>query len=701
MYASYALIALLVIGFFIGFLRNMKRSLIRTIMILVSVAAAILFAPTLSKTLTNMFISGMTFSAFGTTLDFEEVARNVLSEEMANELLVNNETVTKLAQALAKIFVNVVAFVAILIGLLILTLIIYWIVSIVIHVKDRARKQENESQGGSKFGKRVLGGLFGVISAVALSFAFLMPVFGIMNVCDGFIRSETTTETEETASASNISFVGGTLYYTEDKNIGKIETAIQKYAEIKDAYNNTFAGKFFNTLGISKLGSSTFNKLTTAEIDGLTVNVTNELVSVVKLYNDFKDNFIAQEFDVTKNACIDAVWKMYETANRSEIVKSFISEFVPKIASKWSSGEKFMGIANPVPEDYKSIANEVIGIFNTTYLPEINKNLEVVKNSIKAANNNGFIASVQNHEDTLEYLSKEKVMIGTVEKEQTLVQDIFVELSKSERIKDALPNITNELFKMVYELAVQKAETEEQVQALATKFPAFTNEEVSAINWGNEAEKMQGIVTNVASIYNEIKTAEAGDMQMYLSKLESIGAVLDNAKNSSILAGRIKTFMVDFITTKVTLEENIKTQIVSQINTNWANTEFSFKTAFAGIQALANKASDLVDILNPESITSIESLNIADISDAIKDIVKDENMVSAVKELIGKGEGEDNIIANIVGEENADAVEVLTDVLDAFMNVQAKYSAGENATEEEIAEANARIDEAIDDAISA
>ena len=49
------------------------------------------------------------------------------------------------------------------------------------------------------------------------------------------------------------------------------------------------------------------------------LNVTDELVAIIKAYNIYKENFVVNEFDITNNESLDAILELYDVSEESEI----------------------------------------------------------------------------------------------------------------------------------------------------------------------------------------------------------------------------------------------------------------------------------------------------------------------------------------------------------------------------------------------
>lgn len=636
-------LALLFVGFVLGFVRGWKKSLIRTSLVLASLLIAIFVAPVLASSITEKFVQGATFVGFGLNVDFEKVVADLVGDSVfANDLFSATGTTTSLATALLNVVLNVVTFLILFFSIFILSLIVYWIVVLVLHIK---RKKDGEApiKTMSYWWLKVLGGGIGLVSSLLLCFVLLTPVFGVMNVCDKFLK---TTESSSSASAVNVnSYVCGGLYYTEDETIGDVEGYIQKYAEIKKSYDKSFIGGFFNVTGVSSLGESTFNHLTNVSANGLELNVTNELVALIKTYNIYKENFVQGKFDLANNDSLDGVLQIYELADDSKIVKSYIEEFVPKFCERWLAGEKFLGISNPVKGEFEPLVREVLQVFNTTNSTRIKTNINAVVGAIKVANNNDVILNVREGKDLIEILSNN----------QTFVKEEVLQLTSTTELKYATPKILQTFIEIAYDKIVGGEVDFDDIQ--------LTNQQIDAINWNVESALMQSLSNNVLEVYDAVNGST--DSSAMADQLTNVGEAIDDARASIVLSKHFQVFIEGFISSdKIKLNENVKASILKPIalknadgtenaDCKWNDEDYSFAVTFGAIGEAAKVAQSIVQ--------GSGSVNLDSLSGLIKDAIGNENVKDTINNIL-----ENDAVKDMLGTDNS--VQVVTDLLDGFVN---------------------------------
>ena len=631
-------LSLVFIGFVIGFFRSWKKSLIRFGILFGSLLMAIFLSPVLSARLMRIFVKGNTFSGFGMTLDLEGVISGMVGDEqIVADLMSANSTTSNLTTALLNVVMNVIGFLLIFFVLWFFSLFVYWIVCLILRIR---RHKDEDALPVDKNAKywwlKVLGGGIGIFSMIIICFVVMTPVFGVMNVCDKFLQTSNTTAAASLPNTNSL--VCGELYYDEDKHIGGVEGYIKKYAEIRGDYNKSFIGKTFNFFGISKLGSATFNRLTNVTAGNLKLNVTNEMVVIIKTYNQYKETFIANKFDITNNESIDGVLEIYDVANDSAIAKGYIEELVPKLCTRWTNGEKFLGIEMPIKGQMEPLAVDMLEIFKTTNATRIESNVKALAGVLKIANNNGLVKAVQEGSDLVSFLSSNT----------TFVKDAVLQLSSTNELRHAMPAIMCDFTEIVYDTVVGGEAVFEEAE--------LTNEQIDQIDWTSEANLLQGISNSVLDVYNATK--DNSNSSAMADQLVNVGKIIDNSKNSMILSKPFKVFINGFInSSNFNLDASVKTTILNAINDHWDDSTYSFAKMFGTIQETIKVTQSIVN--------GNGSIDLGNLSGVLGDVIEDENVKETIKDALSS-----NIVSQITGGNQT--TEVLTDMLDSFINGTSK-----------------------------
>ena len=619
-YVSIGFGVLLLIGFGLGMLRSWKKSLIRFGILFGDLLISLFTAPAIAKLVVKKIATGTKIAIFNFNVDLAEVIEGIAGENISSELAGAESTTAEVATGLINILTNVALFVILFLSIWLLSLIIYWIVCAVVHHCKKEEIKKGEEKKRENIGLRFVGGFVGLLSMCAFCFAFLIPLFGTVDICNKFLDG---VKQEETASAySPASTVAGRLYYTEDEKIGKIETYIEKYEGIKTKYDKSFVGGLFNFTGLSKLGAYSFSYLTNVKSGNLDLSLTDESVAIISTYNAYKDTFVENGFNIKENDSVDGLINVYEKAATSEIVKSYMVELLPTMADKWTDGEKFFGISNPIDNEFSPVFNQVLQVFKVKSMTRIDSNIKTLLNVVKDANNNNLIATIQGDGNITEYLR------GNT----TLIKDTITTLSTTEEFRNNLPAIFNELLRVVYGDVVGGEST----------IPKSEDLNVSIDNWEAEANNLQNIFNTIMGLYGDVlDSAEAETNNV--AQLGTFGKVLDLARDSKMLSESLKQFIIGYISSdKINFgskNEIVKEKLLGYIRDKWDVAEFNYEMTFSSLAKTADVLGDLTaDGKKP---------NLSDMEDVLKDLVKPENEES--RKVVGELLKDENVSESLFG----------------------------------------------------
>ncbi len=655
-YISIGVFVLLGIGFLIGFARSWKKSLSRLIIVGVVLALAILIAPVISNLVISKFSDGTVLNIGSFTMDFTEMLRDIIGSA-ADDLMTANGTTSALVLSFMHVAINLVMFLALFIVIGLLALIIYWIVFAILGHKAK-KKGKTKKKGWAGFGLRCIGGTFGAITMLFIMVAFLTPVFGVINVCNKFVEEEKANAVA-TASAYNggtNSLIAGKVYYTDDKTIGSVETALETYEDYKIAFDTSAAGTFFNSFGITALGSKSFEYLTTVKHNDLELNLTNELVAVSKVYNEYKTTFVANEFDIKNNTSVDGVQRIYNEASKSKIVEGYLTELIPTMCDRWTKGESFLGIESPISGEYAPMLNVVLEILKSDDINRINKNVEVILNTVKVANNNGLLSYMDNEDsDLLEYL----------ESNDTLIKDLVENFSDSVDFRNGIPKIFNEAIKVVYKNVIDEDGKFED--------NTLTDADIAGIIWkgeNGEAALMQQIVNKFAKFANS-KNTESEETSTFdlIGNLTDLGEAIDCSRKSKILSKPLYTLLSGLINSdKMGLDERVRKTLNDAIIAHWdlsieENKDYSFATMFGAVEEAAKVA---------DSFASGE-ISLDNLEGVLEKVVESEAIKNTILNSLEKNPETNSNIITDMGIPEKDA-EIITDTLKNILETSDKDS---------------------------
>ena len=629
---SVALIGLLIIGFILGFARSWKKSLVRFGIITGCVLFSLLLTKPISSLIMNNYVNGLVVSIFGISVNFEEIANEVLGDSsFVADLFAPNSVTTKVATAFMNVVVNLLIYVVIFIALFLISFVIYSIISLVVTIR---KKNSPEEQKPVKIWERFIGGGIGIFGILLMCLVLFTPVFGVMSVCNGFIEKD-----NQTANAYNATnFVSAGLYY-KNTPVEKVESYISEYVELKEKYDKSFAGFVFKWTGTDFLGRTAFEKLTVVKYEGLTFDFVPECINVIGFYNQYKTTFIKNKFELSNTSSVNNLKDLYSYTKESEVMRSYVVELVPKFSEKWANDQKYFGMDFPVQGDLAPVAKKTLNVFNTTSYTQIDQAIEIVFEVVDTANNYNAIADYKNGEDVEKILTKN----------DTLVKEEIVVMSKSSRFRKQLPEIMTAMIELEYKKMVGDPTGKFETPSVDTE----------AVDWNREADIMQFISNNMFKVYLENKEAENDDVLR--NNLTEIGMSIDKARESQIIKDNFKIFMTDYIkSSNFNMKESVKLYALELIEENWEDPTYRFEDSFSALEETAKMAEGVKD------------MDFDSMKTTLTNIVKNENSKEALKHAINNGVIDDLAQGN---QTNAD---VMKEMMLSFTEISSNEETVEN-----------------------
>lgn len=625
---------LLFAGFFIGFARNWCRSLIRLGIVLFAFMISLIFAPIISNALSGSFVNGTTLNIFNFSIDFEEEIQGILGNGIGEDFSLISGEVGEFAKALVSVIISIASFLIAFFSIVFVSLIIYFIVIIILKCVSKKNKEEKTP---SSIGLRFVGAVEGFLTTFIICFAILIPIFGVMNVCDKFLQDSETPSTERVASAYSAgSLVCGQLFYTEDKKIGQVEEYVKVYADIKEMYDSSVIGKIFGLTRLDDVGSVFFDYLTRAKVEGENVALSDEVVVAVETYNLYKQTFKENSFSLENNDSLDGVLSMVNKASESVFVSNIVEKLVPVVADRWINDDKFFGISLPVEEQYKEIAKDALQVFKATNsIGRIRFNLSTIIDGVKIVNDHNFIANLN-----------ASGLISALGEDKTIIKEVIVCLSATEEFKNNLPAILNNSIVLLYDTMVGDG-----------NLSYDSDREYLVESYESEADIIQRFVSQIIELYGELDVSDDGNSVLVNENLSKLGRAMDIARESVIISDSVKLFMINYINSdKISFEDNsVKSTLTSYINDKWdlsENSDFKFEDTFSSLSKLVNFAS---------STTANSDIKFSDLALALEEIQTSEVLSQNILEILN----DTDIIACFVGE--SDNLNVLTDILVSFI----------------------------------
>ena len=627
---------LLALGFLVGFIRNWCRSLIRLGILVGDFLISLFISPLVSNLLIGKIVSGSKISIAGTTIDINDY----LTQIFGNDLNGVGDTTSAMSVALANVLLNIIIFIAMFLIIALLSLIVYYIVLLVLK-KTRGKAESPAQPNGKTIGLRLLGGFEGMVSMIVLVFAMLVPFFGTFEILDSVISNSDTTTQNSASAFSGANLVCGELYYTEDTKIGNIEGYLENYSILRKKYDSTIMGRVYKILGLNKLGSLSFNKLSNVNVDGEKVEFSKEISTVVEVYGEYKECFVKNSFNINNDNSIDVIQSMYKTATKSKFVKDYVVDLIPTMAEKWSNNETFLNIENPVPEEYKKIFIDSLKVFSSSQnFTIVDENINALFDVAKTAKEYGVIKALTDGEKMMDIL-KDK---------DGFVKQVILNLTQTAEFQNNLPQIMSDGLEILYNSLVGDEKYDGTIPTV------WENK----IDWEKEAETLNGIPSTLLKVYEDLENKEEGasDEEVISSNLGKIGKVIDLSRDSQTIELPLKSFIIGFISSdNINFGENdesLKTTMVNYINEKWDKTEnpdFSFEKTFGALGTTA---------LVAERLSSGKDIDFELFKNAMQDISSDDDAKAFLGEIVSTG-----LIYDMVGISNESYL--LSNLLDTYI----------------------------------
>ena len=309
-----------VAGVLFGFLRRSNRTLVRLLTLVLSVLGAFFLAKVSMK-----YAGGYLIDAVKTALsDSPEIA----------ELLTENPDFASSLLNVVQMLTAPVLFALFYIVLKIVTWIVFKIFCFILRIK------------GPKLFGRLIGAGVGLICGLVGVLVFVVPVCGYT------------------------SLVGDTIerLYPADQEQSESVTQIKELCALGDA---PIASTVYNLLG-----DTLFDQLTTAEFDGKSVTLRDEIGSILTVLDNVKvlgENSIENYGEKESKAVSDMATGISDSALLSHLGSGILSG----VSGAWLEGEEFLGVSRPsADEKTNGLLNGFLQVFSTSDASNIGQDLQ-------------------------------------------------------------------------------------------------------------------------------------------------------------------------------------------------------------------------------------------------------------------------------------------------------------------------------------
>jgi uncharacterized membrane protein required for colicin V production len=387
-----SMIISLIIGFFtvVGALIGLKRGLIKSALRIATVIASVVIAFVLVEPISNIIAPKIEPIISDLMNDVQEIQQIMESSPSAKEVI------SRVPFAIASSIIYVLLFIC----LSTVLLIVYKILSSILSPK------------GTKKGIiSRLGGLgIGAVQVLVVSFVVTMPIVGILGLVN-----DAVDKIEEIDSTATNELIASPDFVTVNDGY------------IRPISENIFINAFTN-LGAEKM----FNNLTSFELNGEKVVLSDEIMVVIEGYS-YVTPLLETPFEEYSDVQASSVKSLVEVLGKSNMLPSMLAELLSGATGTWLEGESFAGIAKPDGgEVFGGFFDSVFEIFSTCTKDTLTGDLTTLADIFAALAENNIFKNFNNTEELFKVLSSEDV-----------IKEITAPIYTNERMKGLIPEIYN------------------------------------------------------------------------------------------------------------------------------------------------------------------------------------------------------------------------------------------------------------------
>ena len=494
-----AIFGLAGILFLFGFLRGLRKGLWKSLMDLGFVVVCLIISILVAKGITNAIVD---------IEKFKEILISV-KESLGGDAA---ETIDSLMEYVDQGLENPEMINAVLaIPAALITPIVFIIVHILLGIIIKIPKLIIErivvgKNGGPTYrgGNRLAGGFIGGLRNALFIVILFIPICGYIT----FAGNTLDTVIDATESGSGVEAV------SEENSSSDFDEIM----EILDPIRNSPAVKTVNGMG----GKLIFNSLTTKKVDDVKISVTKEFDGFAKLYANFM--VIAEEetasFGEKQKISINNI---KEIINEGEFLPFVASELLSYVSEKWLNGEAAFGIEKiEVGEDYVELVDSLLVSLSTTDSTKIKEDVGTIANLMVICIDEGVFVELGKEEpDALKLATNE-----------ALLESIFAEAYKNERIRPVIGHIPDLLVDIIAENFADEGDTTPKPDSVDIN--TLTEQQIRA-----DAATIARVIDKVLAFMESTENLDSSDENAFIlnADLASLGSAIDMLRDSSLLGG--------------------------------------------------------------------------------------------------------------------------------------------------------------------
>ena len=494
----------IVVGVIVGAIRGAKRSSVRLGTIVVTLVIAFFLTAVISGMLLKINISFLHLSVNGTPATTISEYVDLTLQKALNGYDIDVSSITRLAVAIATMFVNTIMFPILFLVLRYLLLPLHLLLCrLIFGKKVKVAKGEPKPK---KYG--AIGAVVGGFTGLLISSVVMSPVVGYMTTAN---LLEQATKNEEGKGVITV-------------NAGDM------YNKVYDGYSKSPYYYISRYTGTQALSNWMFDGVAVAKVNGKTIKINKEIKTLAKAYTDLKDIIEGLGLGKDKNAIqnvtqeqftgyLNAVERVLTLCYESDLLVTIGDAVVP------------VGVA-------------YIDKMEMSGLDEYTK--ELIHASAQIAKNYSFESAKEVLNGMLgvaKKLDQKEILLPLMQGKLQKVEDFTGKIDK-----ELAQGVMNDLFsiRIVSDVAVEL--TNSAINYL-TKVAEVEYEKANDVT----AEQAKTALTNIVVSFADAITGIDTDSWMYYkeSDIEKLGTVLDTIKHSAVITSQTYTAIVDKIENKL------------------------------------------------------------------------------------------------------------------------------------------------------
>ena len=490
-----AFIAVAVLGFIRGFFKGTFRSLTDILFVIFSAAISVLASGTIAKTVTNA-------QEISTALDSVKAS---LGDQAMVDIINQVQGYLATGEGMSKTVSLVMALMTVIIIPIVFT-VVYLIVGALLKIpKLLVPKTKN-------IGLKLLGGAFGAIRYVLAVAIFLVPLVGFLNyACDTIdaIQEIQVADAEEGSGASGI----------------KSNEYVSMAYEIKDSGP-------VRAVYISG-GKWLFKTLTTVDVEGTTVSLTDETQSIIGIYTSAKP-LLTTPLIFYGDDQIEALDSVVNRINDSQFLTSLLANVISTASSELVENGEIFGYAKPdLGETFNPLFDRLLKVLANTSRENLVGDIRTLTNVISHSIEHGVVRECM--------LGENKDILGKLQNDVYL-GSVLKELYKNERTRPMLPIIsafaTNYVYDVYDEINNTTTPDAEEIKL----------ENVTEDDAYGEGQRIAYTITEIKAFIDSIEKGEEVDVLTIVknSDFAALGRGMNHIRDSMLL-GDLYHFLISAV----------------------------------------------------------------------------------------------------------------------------------------------------------